>query len=76
MMFVLGFISGVLLSFLCIFVILSLGPDAEKVRALSKNKMNDFFRNEVDFLDPGNSELDAMEILYEENKQKGESTAL
>ena len=71
--FFLSFIAGILLSFLCVVVILGFNINPEQLRTFIKSKIP---RKEVEFLDAGNTELDAMEELYEENKKRGLDTPI
>ena len=71
--FALGLIIGILLSVFCVIIILGFNTNSEQLRTLIKSKIP---RKEVEFLDAGSTELDAMEELYEENKKRGLDTPI
>ena len=73
-MLALGILMGILISFLCVFVILSSGPDGTELRSFSKKTKNQVLRRKVEFFDPGDTELDAAEELYKQNKKRGIDT--
>ena len=71
--FFLGFIAGILLSVFCVVVILGFNISPKQLQTFIKSKIP---RKEVEFLDAGSTELDAMEELYEENKKRGLDTPI
>lgn len=75
-MFALGFISGILFSFLTIFVIFSSGPDSNDIHNFSRKTKQKLLKREAEFFDSGSIEEDALEELYEQNRKKGEDTPL
>ena len=71
--FALGLIIGILLSVFCVIIILGFNTNSEQLRTLIKSKIP---RKEVEFLDAGSAELDAMEELYKKYSEKGEDLPL
>lgn len=71
-LYALGILTGILLTFVGIFVALSYGPGSREEFEETFKKLKP--RKGVEFFDPGNTELDALESLYEENKKRGVDT--
>ncbi len=74
--FILGILTGTLLSFFFVFLVFNYKIDYNKTQIFFEKIKNKIAKNETEFFDAGDTELDAMEELYKQNKEKGVDTPI